>query len=426
MRRISLTALLLFSACAAPTLSVRSTPTDADVRINNYEMGRTPLTLELDPGQTYEVEVSAPLYEVWRTSLRAPASGVRQDLEAILVSRASSDIPRVVAPSPPPTPGPRTALTIFVEPRGGRVMVDGRPVGVASAGSPVEVVYTDNPTAAGIVVEQTGFKRWTRAVTLESGRDNRIFIHLDPVGEWHSYLSDAELLRQAVEQIVASTASLPTLSRTAKIAIISIDHDEGTDEPLQALINDAFITTLAQAGFTPAERDDDMLVQLAHTGVGDSLPYRILTRNEGRDRPFIYDAEIATTQWITDTWTRTNIFTRSPGETEVATTHWTIGSHAEPLIGYVPTSNQFLAYRILSVGLSKIPIIEGEPRPEAMLHRRAELRVHVRVIDAPTGRITWAGYLTGQMADEIPTRVSIDLANPPLHFPGEQAGLRVR
>lgn len=420
MQRLALLFIPFLIGCSAVRLDVRSTPSDARLEIDGVDQGGTPALIELARNQTYDLAISAPGYQTWRTAVHAVSN---QTLHATLMPTPVSMAPAPPPLPPPPPPGSRATLTVFVEPAG-VVTIDDVRRGTASKANPVEVVYRDNPTLANIVVDQPGFKRWTRSVSLEPGRDNRVFIQLEGMEPWYSYTTDAELLRQAVEQIVAATANLPTLRRTAKIAVLSIDHAEGSDRPLQALIDDALITTLTQAGFTPAERDDDLLVQLAHSGVGDSLPYRIITDNKGPDKPFVYNAEIATdqgeyvthqqpsstTQRVTSSVDCVRVETETIHQETIVTD---VARRTRSLIGYVPTADQFLAYRVLEVGLSKTAVTEGETRNEPMLYRRAELRVHIRVIDAPSGRITWAGFLTGRLGDEIPARVSLDLANPP-------------
>ncbi|MEK8022901.1 MAG: PEGA domain-containing protein [Candidatus Hydrogenedentota bacterium] len=410
--------LILFSSCTPTRLAVTSTPTGA-VEIDGRERGMTPVTIETESGRTHDIVVSAAGYENWRSRVRVERD---QEVHAILTRTPP---PVTVKETVEVPTASRTRLAVFVEPDGGEVWVDGKSRGMARADRPVEVVYTTNPTLADVVVTREGFRKWTRSVDLESGRENRVIIRMEPLAAWYTFTSDAEMLRNTVSQVVSSTANLPSLDRSSKIAVLSIAHGEGSDEPLQSLLDDAFITTLAQAGFSPAENDDHMLVQLAHSASGDSIPINVITDNKGPDRPFVYDAEIATkrTERAVDALpvTITSSVRTTTEDDDVTTESTTIRTETVmkertrqiPITAYIPTADQFLAYRVLDCGISKTPIEEGEAREENMLYRRAELRVHLRVINAKTGIITWAGFLTGRTADEIPVRVSMDLANPP-------------
>jgi hypothetical protein len=417
--------LILISACGPSSrLTIRTTPGEARIRVNESEYP-APFDKQLDHG-VYSIRVLSSGYEPWRTDLEFNRT---QTIHAILTP----------TPPPPPPPPVRPArivsrLSVFVEQRDAAVIVDGVQRGSPAPSEPIVVQYEQQPTLVKIQVVKRGYETWERSVTIEEGKDNRVFVRLTALPAWHTYVTDGEFLRRTVAQVVGATSNLPTLNRTGRISVLSITHAEGTDEPLQTTIEDAMIATLAQAGFTPAERDDQLLIQLAHSTSGDVLPYRVLTRHDSEDAPFIYDAALATTRidavttenpTVTRAHTSTrggdpccptaNETTRVVEETNRSTTH----SVVYQITGHIPTADQFLAYRILECGLGKTVIEEGEARPEPMFHRVADVRVHLRIIDAKTGRITWAGFLTGRLADEIPARVSAELANPPSHFMAE-------
>jgi hypothetical protein len=429
MRRfaaISLFALFFLTACGSQ-LVIDSSPPNARVRVNNQDYGPAPVSLKDLPSGNYSVEVTKDRFETWQTNLYLRAS---QSLHAILTPTPPPQVvERAVIPPRPPL-----SLSVFTEPDGASVWVDGKRMGTAGPDRAVTVCFENDPTRSEVVVEKPGYERWSREILLETNRDNRVYVKLTPLSAWYDYTTDGELMRQAVAKVVTSTAALPTLRRGARIAVLSITHAEGTDEPLQAVLEDAFVSTLAQAGFTPAERDDQMLVQLAHSTVGDSLPYTVLTRHEGPDTPFVYDAELATRRREVTTEERplvtTTTSTSRTGDDCCPEEHTTVTRREETvtrerartvtrLEGHIPTADQFLAYRILECGISKTPVGEGEPRPEPTLHRLADVRVHLRIIDAKTGVITWAGFLTGEIGDEIPARVSANLANPPNRFAPE-------
>lgn len=428
-RSARLAALLLLSlASCTHQLTVTSQPAPARVVINGVDYGATPLELPKMQRGRYEVRVGADGYQEWQSEIEMVSSVA---LHAVLapvpapVERIVTRVERLV---------PETRLAVFTEPPGAEVTIDGRASGVTGADAPVTVVFGQPPTAAEIIVERAGFERWVKAVTLETQRENRVFVKLTPLPAWHTFTSDGELLRQAVQKVVEATKNLPTLARGHRLAIFSITHGEGSDEPLQAVVEDALVSTLAQAGFSPAERDDQVLIQLAHSTSGEAIPYRVLTSHANEDYPFVYDAAVQAEETRFErepvsvrTTASTRIESGSECERSISTstvvTDTSTTAYRERVIsrltGSLPTADQFLVYRILECGVSRTAVTEGEPRTEPMHHRLAELRVHLRVIDAKSGIVTWAGYLTGRLADEIPVRVSRDLANPPNHFAAE-------
>lgn len=396
------------------TLAVRSTPSGADVTINDVRHGVTPLDVpDITPG-VYSVTLSKEGYSDWKGDIEVTGS---QSVVATLV--------REPAPPPPPAP-PRivteskeTRLSVFTDPIGAAVIVDGRSRGAGSPDVALTVSYQNKPTAAEVRVEKPGYVSWQEQVPLHADRDNRIFVKLDNLPEWYEFTSDAAFLKKVVDRATAKIVSVPALKAGAPIAIVPMERSTRENLPLSALIQDAFTQILTSAGYTTTERGDELLVSLAHSSSGDSLPLRVLTRHGGKDEsPFVYDAEFATREKgeIERTTRRTTKTASEDGTVEEVET--TISSMKNPftITGHVATADQILAYRVLECGISKTPVVSGPARPEQMLFRMAKVRLHVRVIDAKTGIASWAGPLESEAVDEVPVRIAV-MGGPPISEP---------
>ncbi|RMH54844.1 MAG: hypothetical protein D6679_12745, partial [Candidatus Hydrogenedentota bacterium] len=283
-------------------------------------------------------------------------------------------------------------------------------------------------------VEKPGYKRWRKVLVVGPKRDNRVRAHLEPVDDWYKYPTDAQAIAATVRKVVAGSTKIPALDPDATIVLTSITRLRNSDEPLQAVIEDAFMEALTQAGFRPGERDDQLMIRLAHSSSGERLKMRLETRHEGQRTPFRYDAAIETR---VAGWEERRIpVTRVREKTIRPSGRWRRKHEVakrkvlktekvekirveEPITGSVKTADQLLAYRILECGLSKNRVSLTENLPEPMYLRRVVVRMHVRVIDAKTGTVQWAGMLTGTGEDRIPVRVSPLLENPPSVFAAE-------
>jgi hypothetical protein len=165
-------------------LVVRSTPSGAGVTVNGKWRGRTPLTLDALPFGPYAVRVVQPGYTSAPEDVTLDASDPARTL-SIAMKRAvappsTSRTPargatgRAVAGPEPRRPAvtrSRFAGTIYVDsnPRGARVLIDGRSMGTTPASIP------DIPIGSHVIrLELTDHRTWTTATRVTAGEETRV------------------------------------------------------------------------------------------------------------------------------------------------------------------------------------------------------------------------------------------------------------
>ena len=150
------------------TLVVRSTPSGANVTVNGRWRGRTPLTLDELPLRSYDVRVVQSGFEAATQSV-ALTSGTPERTLALRLQRTASAAPRPAAPdvgSPPVYTG---SLYVDSRPRGARVSVDGRVVGV----TPLRV--PDVRIGSRVVrLELPDHRIWSSTATVVAGQERRV------------------------------------------------------------------------------------------------------------------------------------------------------------------------------------------------------------------------------------------------------------
>ena len=165
-------------AAAAGRLVVRSTPSRAGVTVNGEWKGRTPLTLDKLAIGAYSVRVVQQGYEVSSQDVRLTAGQPARTLTFRLQrpARATATRPpaatRPAAPSPPP-PSQAGTLTgsIYVDsrPRGARVLIDGKPVGVTPLSVP------DIRIGSHVVrIELDDHRPWTTSTSVKAADMTRV------------------------------------------------------------------------------------------------------------------------------------------------------------------------------------------------------------------------------------------------------------
>jgi len=165
------------------TLVVRSTPSGAGVTLNGRWRGRTPLTLDDLPFRRYDVRVVQPGFaagtEAVVLSADTPARSISLQLKPEPSTPASRQAP---AASPRATPRPAaepeepqssTVYTgsIYVDsrPRGARVTIDGKEVGV----TPLRV--SDVRIGTHVVrLELPDHRLWTSTTRVTAGQEQRV------------------------------------------------------------------------------------------------------------------------------------------------------------------------------------------------------------------------------------------------------------
>jgi PEGA domain len=180
------------------TLVVRSTPAGAGVTLNGRWRGRTPLTLDALPFRRYDVRVVQPGYaavaETVVLSADSPARSLALQLSPqSAAARARPGTPEEPAsaaarpatrPAAPPAAtraAPRSTVftgSIYVDsrPRGARVTVDGKAVGV----TPLRVPDVRIGTHV-VRLELADHRWWSTTTRVTAGQEQRVTGSLEPI-----------------------------------------------------------------------------------------------------------------------------------------------------------------------------------------------------------------------------------------------------
>jgi hypothetical protein len=153
------------------TLVVRSTPSGAGVTLNGRWRGRTPLTLDDLPLRSYNVRVVQSGFQAATESVSLTRDTPQRSVSLRLqqLPRAAS---RPAAPERPANAGPAIYTgSIYVDsrPRGARVSIDGRSVGVTPLRVPEVRVGTHV-----VRLELPDHRIWSSTATVTSGQEQRV------------------------------------------------------------------------------------------------------------------------------------------------------------------------------------------------------------------------------------------------------------
>ena len=168
-------------AATAGTLVVRSTPTGAGVTLNGRWRGRTPLTLDALPFRRYDVRVVQPGYATATEAVVLSADQPARSLTLQLKPAAAAAAPRREtpaagvrpAPAPDEEPSAGTVYTgsIYVDsrPRGARVTIDGKEVGV----TPLRVGEVRIGSHV-VRLELPDHRIWSTTTRVTAGQEQRV------------------------------------------------------------------------------------------------------------------------------------------------------------------------------------------------------------------------------------------------------------
>jgi hypothetical protein len=165
------------------TIAVRSTPSGAGVTVNGRWRGRTPLTLDDLPFARYEVRIAQPGYRTGSQAVALSAAEPARSLtfrlqqerrgSAVAQQRPAAAPSQPAAGARPPAESTSASFTgsIFVDsrPRGAKVSIDGRQVGV----TPLRV--PDVRIGTRIVrLELPDHRIWSSTARVQAGQEARV------------------------------------------------------------------------------------------------------------------------------------------------------------------------------------------------------------------------------------------------------------
>jgi hypothetical protein len=157
---------------ATGTLIVRSTPSGAGVTLNGRWRGRTPLTLDELPLRSYDVRVVQSGFEAVTESVSLTSGTPQRTLSLRLQRSARAAAPPPAAPAKPDSVISSVytgSLYVDSRPRGARVSIDGRAVGV----TPLRVPDVRIGTHV-VRLELPDHRIWSSAATVTSGQERRV------------------------------------------------------------------------------------------------------------------------------------------------------------------------------------------------------------------------------------------------------------
>ena len=179
------------AAASSGTLVVRSTPVGAGVTLNGRWRGRTPLTLDALPFRQYAVRVVQPGFVAVTETVVLSADTPARSLSLQLAPQSAAGQARPAAPRETPATSPGTAArpapapsraepqagptvftgSIYVDsrPRGARVTVDGKPVGV----TPLRVPDVRIGTHV-VRLELADHRWWSTTTRVTAGQEQRV------------------------------------------------------------------------------------------------------------------------------------------------------------------------------------------------------------------------------------------------------------
>jgi serine/threonine protein kinase len=165
---------------ASGRLVVESNPSRAGVSVNGRWRGRTPLTLDELPFGKYAVRIVQPGYAVSREDVSLSASEPSRTLSMRLQrQQAAREAPRSSAPAPAQTTASQSytgAIYVDSRPRGARVFLDGRSVGVTP------VTIPDVKIGSHVVrLELADHRHWSTTTRVTSGQQIRVTGSLDRI-----------------------------------------------------------------------------------------------------------------------------------------------------------------------------------------------------------------------------------------------------
>jgi hypothetical protein len=166
------------------TLVVRSTPSGAGVTLNGRWGGRTPLTLDDLPFRRYDVRIVQPGFaagtEAVVLSAETPARSITLQLKSLQASTPAARQAPAASPRPTPRPAPASeepqSSTIYTgsiyvdsRPRGARVSIDGKPVGV----TPLRVGEVRIGSHV-VRLELPDHRLWSTTTRVTAGQEQRV------------------------------------------------------------------------------------------------------------------------------------------------------------------------------------------------------------------------------------------------------------
>jgi len=192
--------------------------------------------------------------------------------------------------------------------------------------------------------------------------------------------SNAEIIELAARDAATQIVTVPLLKIDKKYVVMSAEQVEKTDAPLNSLIEDCIISSLAKGGFSVYERDKDILVRLAYQEGADKLKSFTLPPSSS-----------------------TNISELPKYDIDYGQKAQIVPSKVTEKLGTdgLDAADCVISYRVLESGVKYYKINENDEAGYTQVKRIALVKLHIRIIDSKSGKIIWADTLSGVAEDLV-------------------------
>ena len=174
------------------------------------------------------------------------------------------------------------------------------------------------------------------------------------------------------------------VSTKKSLCFVSMENDETLDSPVTAMVEDIILTQFVEAGYTVLERDDDLIRRLIGENSSPNYQYSFFPKS----------TEISNVQ--------AGLVGNSVGNYSAygAVGKTNIANAGRDSILFIETNmaaaDFIVSYRILECGL-----IYRDSENQGEVRREAQIRLHIRVHDAKTGKIVLASNVESRATDDI-------------------------
>ena len=198
--------------------------------------------------------------------------------------------------------------------------------------------------------------------------------------------SNAELIEKAARDAAAQIITIPALRTDKKYIVMSSEEADANDKALNALIEDAVISALANGGFPVYERDKDVLLRMAYQEGSDKMNSFTLPQAENKDEKLGADLP----KYDVNYGKKVQIVTAKANETFGAQN--------------IETADFIITYRVLEAGVRYLKNEFKDDDGLTQVKRKALVKLGVRLVEAKTGKIVRGETLSGMEEDLAPKR----------------------
>jgi len=194
---------------------------------------------------------------------------------------------------------------------------------------------------------------------------------------------NAEIIEIAAREAATQIVTVPLIKLDKKYVVMSMENSEKTDQPLNALIEDAIISAMTKGGFAVYERDKDILIRLAYQEGADKMKSFTLPPSESAEKIKAelpkYDVDYGKKIQITP-----------------ARVNQDLGSDN------LETADYVIGYRIIEAGVKYYKTLDKDEAGATQIKRSALVKLAIRITEAKTGKIVWGDTLSGISEDLAP------------------------